>query len=494
MLSQVSGRAARQPNAVEARISAVLRPEPARWLPLCAFLLYLAAILLLPIAASGFHPLPAAAQASGNDGSALSELRRVEAAFASVVRRVTPGVVGIRVQRAGGHAAGDPIAIVNGSGSIIDANGLILTNEHVIQAAQRIEVLLSDGSTVLASVLSSDPRSDLAVLRIPRHGLTPVRFVDFGKVERGQWSVALGNPFGLGGDGKLSVSVGVISNLGRRLPGLGEVDDRLYTDMIQTTASINPGNSGGPLFNLDGELIGIVTAMHTRAPADEGIGFAIPLSAARRQIIERLCAGERIEYGYLGVQAAGGELAERRRAGLTDNLGVRVERIEPSGPAEQAGLQAGDWLLRVDGEPITDAGQLAERVGRLPAGFVLTVDYRRAGSDAAVQIKLGRRQIGRVAALRGDAFEWRGARFSEAGSVVPERVQIKQDEVAAGVVVSDVSDGSVAARAGLKIGDVIEKVDGAVVRGVNDLRKLLSDRPGTVKLSIRARGEVEIRP
>src|SRR4030095_233605 len=162
-------------------------------------------------------------------------------------------------------------------------------------------ILFHDGKTAVGTVLATDPRSDLAIVHVDRHGLPAAKLCDRARIARGQWTLALVNPYGLGNDGKLSVSIGVISNLNRKLPGLGEADDRLYSDMIQTTAAINPGNSGGPLFNIHGEVVGIVTAMHTRAAADEGVGFAIPLTPGRRTIIDKLKQGRSIEYGYIGL-------------------------------------------------------------------------------------------------------------------------------------------------------------------------------------------------
>jgi S1-C subfamily serine protease len=256
----------------------------------------------------------------------LEELEKLQSAFQEIVAEVSPSVVGIRVQRRHharsdqrGRGSDEQFVLVNGSGTIIDRNGLILTNEHVIKGADEIRVVFHDGQRETADVVSADPRQDLAILQVSRAGLEPAKICDWDSVARGQWSVALGNPFGLGSDGQLSVSVGVISNLNRQLPGLGDVDERSYSDMIQTTATINPGNSGGPLFNLRGELIGVITAMHTRAGGDEGAGFAIPMTDARRAMVARLARGS----------ARGPAFAEADPNRDEPVNGVRVDSIDP---------------------------------------------------------------------------------------------------------------------------------------------------------------------
>ncbi len=334
--------------------------------------------------------------------NAVADLDALQRAFQEVIDQVSPSVVGIRAQRrpasldtvgpSGAHV------VVNGSGTIISADGLILTSEHVVQAATDIEILFFDGQRLHALVIAADPRSDLAVLQTARADLRPAPLCDWDHVARGQWTVVLGNPFGLGRDGQLSVSVGVIANLGRELPGLGEADDRFYHDMLQITAPINPGNSGGPLFNIHGELIGVITAMHTRSPADDGVGFAIPMTPVKRRLIDELCAGRTIEYGYLGTTVRVPDAMERAALGV--GHGVVVQRVEPEGPAAQAGVGVGDVILEFDGQPVTGPAQLAELVGQTPAGAVIQLSLRRGGEALARQATLERRAGSRVSAMR----------------------------------------------------------------------------------------------
>jgi serine protease Do len=208
----------------------------------------------------------------------------------------------------------------------------------------------------------------------------------------------MGNPYGLATDGQASVAIGVISNLHRQLPGLGEDDDRFYYDMIQTTASIHPGHSGGPLFNLRGEVIGVVTAMHTHAAGDDGVGFATPLTDAKRRLIDRLANGRPIEYGYVGALVGMPTAAEREAAGRPG--GVVVQRIESNGPAARAALAVGDLVLTWNGQSVWAPGQFAELVGQTPSGARITVTYVRGGKPAETAIDVEARDVARAALLR----------------------------------------------------------------------------------------------
>jgi S1-C subfamily serine protease len=335
----------------------------------------------------------------------------LEQAFRSAITRAAPSVVGIRAKRRCSGADISPAAdglpvhpqtvLVNGSGTVIREDGSILTNEHVIQAASEIEVVLHDGRVLPARVVAADVRSDLAVLRVAVRGLAPIEMCEWESVARGQWAVLIGNPYGLGADGQLSVSVGVIANLGRRLPGLGEADDRLYTDMIQTTAVVYPGNSGGPLLNLRGELVGVITAMHTRAADEEGMGFAIPMNAARRRIVEGLLEGRPVEYAYLGLS-----VRSRRgsAAGSADAAGeVVVETIDPDGPAARAGVSVGDLLLTFEGQPVGSPAELLERVQAASVGRPVTLKLRRGREEIEVRAVPERREVDRVSRLRSGA-------------------------------------------------------------------------------------------
>jgi serine protease Do len=364
----------------------------------------------------------------------MANLEAVQQALSQVVEKVSPSVVGIRARRyessnpyEGSYAAGggyDQTVTINGSGTVIRPDGSILTNEHVVRGASEIEVILRDGSRRMGKVVAADARDDLAIVRTDPSGLVPAKICDWDRVRRGQWSIAIGNPFGLGNDGNLSVSVGVISNLDRRLPGLGEVEDRLYADMIQTTASIHPGNSGGPLFNIHGEVLGVVTAVHSRGIDDEGIGFAIPMSPVRRQSIDMLLAGRPIEHGYLGLIVRELRPEERMAARVDPELGVVVDRIEPNGPADAAGIRPKDIIVRYDGRPVEAPMQFADCVGLTPIGQQVTIEIIRRNQPLSLRATLDRRQPSRVQSIRGASALWRGM---HAGSALAADAESCQD-------------------------------------------------------------------
>ncbi len=432
----------------------------------------------------------------------LPDLAAIERAFQGVVARVSPSVVGIRALKRNylsltadeGDASElfEQRVVVNGSGTIVGADGLILTNEHVVQNATDIEVMLHDGARVPATVLSADSRSDLAVLAIDRDDLAVVKFCEWDHVRRGQWSVVLGNPFGLGRDGQLSVSIGVVSNLGRQLPGLGEVDDRFYHNMIQTTAAINPGNSGGPLFNVRGEMIGVITAMHTRAPADEGVGFAIPMTAARRDTVAALCAGEAIEYGYIGLTARVPNEFEVLLDDVLRSSGVVVDQVESDGPADRAQVAVGDAIMDCNGAPLRGPGHLAELVGDAPVGDHLFFTIRRDGRVLRRSVEVERRDVNRVNWLRSGSISWRGLRLADLTADARRVLQI--DDAVTGIAVIEVMPESPAAAASLVIGDVIEAANGEKLAGLDDFLQVLRTQGGAIELDVSGVGQRLIEP
>ncbi|MCA9243855.1 MAG: trypsin-like peptidase domain-containing protein [Phycisphaerales bacterium] len=466
----------------------ILAPKPSRnslpdrWVWRIALILFVVGVVAFPRGAR--------AQSDAGD----IDLEALEKAFEKVVDRVSPSVVSLRVQRRYGlntDAGFEQLIMVNGSGVVLSADGLILTNEHVIQSATTIDVIFHDGVTRAAELVASDPRADMAVLRVGRGNLQPVHFCEWTAVRRGQWTLALGNPFGLGRDGKVSVSVGVISNLGRRLPGLAEVDDRMYDDMIQTTAAINPGNSGGPLFNVRGELIGLVTAMHTRAAADEGAGFAIPLTPERRAVVERLRRGERPNYGYLGVIVREPDEAERLLNRAPAGEGVVIERIADDGPAKAADLRAGDVIIRLNDTIVRSPGQFSGLLSGVGEGRMVSVKLLRDGKELALNVQPVEREVSQVNWMRGGAMIWRGLRVTD---LTPQsRSKMRVEAGATGVVVIDVVENTPAARSRLKIGDVVDAVNGRAVDSIVAFRDAVRGA-GRMRLNVRDRGEIVIQP
>ncbi|MBW7850900.1 MAG: Do family serine endopeptidase [Rhodospirillales bacterium] len=266
-----------------------------------------------------------------------------------------------------------------GSGFIIDPAGFVVTNNHVVENAETISVVLHDESEYQAELVGRDPRTDLALLKIDAGRTLPfVRWGDSGLVEVGQWVLAVGNPFGLGG----SVTAGIVSALARSI-GAGP-----YDDFLQTDASINQGNSGGPMFNMRGEVIGINTAIFSPTGVNIGIGFAIPSSLARPVIDQLRTTGE-VRRGWLGVtvQPVTPEIAET--LGLDKPEGVLVAEVTRGGPAARAGIQVGDVLLSYEGAPIGERNRLPLLVARSEIGSTVAIQVWRDGKQQPIKVRIG---------------------------------------------------------------------------------------------------------
>ena len=310
---------------------------------------------------------------------------------APLVKRVTPAVVNIAVHaqvQINNPLFNDPLfrqffrvppsftqeTQTVGSGVIVDADkGYILTNNHVVQNADVIEVTLRDKRSFKAKLVGRDPSTDVAVLKIPSDALTAIDMGDSDKVEVGDFVLAVGNPFGLG----QTVTSGLVSALGRT--GFGKQG---YEDFIQTDAAINPGNSGGGLINLRGELVGINTAIISPGGGNVGIGFAVPINMARK-VMEQLVANGRVERGRIGIAL---EFLEAPATGLMQ--GARIKEVSPSSPAERAGLRRGDVILEVNDIPIRSAAQMRNLIGLTPVGqqVRLTIERNRTMENATVEV------------------------------------------------------------------------------------------------------------
>ncbi len=369
------------------------------------FVLYNLWVLVL-IAA--LVPLTCFGQADMN--TAKNEAVSLQMAFIDVAQKAGPAVVGVyNIQRArvegyirhrGGYFDLDdflrkffdiPIERRSlGSGVIIDKDGYILTNEHVVGRADAIEVMLSDGRKFEGKVVGTDRRSDLAVIKIDATDLPVANLGNSDSVKTGQWAIAIGNPFGIFEDNpKPAMTVGVVSALHRKLRGAG-FGGRYYGDLIQTDAAINPGNSGGPLLNLEGEVIGINAAIISPSGAYAGIGFAIPINRAK-EIVEDLKEGRKIEYGWLGVaiQPLDEKMAEELK--LPDAFGAHVISVVSGSPAEAAGIEGGDVIREFGGRVIKSPDDLMEKVGRTVAGRKVKVKLIRDGKEMGVSVIVGRK-------------------------------------------------------------------------------------------------------
>jgi serine protease Do len=351
-----------------------------------------------------------------------------------------------------------------GSGVIFSSDGLIITNNHVVRGADEVKVGFSDGSELVAQVVGTDAASDLALLRVESDDLPAVRWADSKKLRVGDAVLAIGNPFGLGE----TVTRGIVSAKGR---SLGMVN---YEDFIQTDASINPGNSGGALINLNGEVVGINSAMVSRSGGSQGIGFAIP-SYLVQDVIESLRDRGRVVRGYLGVypQELTPELA--RASGVDLNRGVLISEVIPNSPADKAGVQRGDIVTRLNGDKVESMPLFRTEIGHLNPEERVRLDLIRNGSERSLEVVLEERPSdGSLAAVdAGDAepLNTGGFRVDDLDARLAERLGLDSD--LEGAVVTAVEPGSIAERAGLRAGDLIVEASRDKVGSAQQLRRAL---------------------
>lgn len=348
----------------------------------------------------GFGTIPTV-QAQAPQKYEKADLRELQHYFEKVAEELRPSAVALQSYMVK-EPANDPkgqiqFRISQGSGLIIDANGYIATNRHVLEDANLFMITLHGGDRYVAQVVQTDARSDLAVLKIDAQNLKPVRWGDASRMKVGHWTIAVGNPFGRANDdGNLSVSVGTISALGREMTHRLSVNPMVqyYGHLIETTAAVNPGNSGGPLFNLDGEVIGIITAIETASGANEGSGFAIPVDGPVRRALETLKEGREVRYGYLGVTVEDvPPPTSQRVADRPLHRGARITSVSPpDGPASKAGLSPGDVVFEFNGQSIEDADHLVRTVGFTPVGAEAEVGYLRKGVKRKAMVMLADRQ------------------------------------------------------------------------------------------------------
>jgi serine protease Do len=415
--------------------------------------------------------------------------------FVTVVDRALPAVVFIDVKKkVGGDDSSDPqdeffrrffgeglrhprVQPSSGSGFIIDTEGHILTNNHVVRDASEINVTLNDRRTFKATVVGADPETDVAVIQIHGSDLPVVPLGDSDKLKVGDWAIAIGNPLGqLRG----SVTVGIISAQGRSdLNIYGGTP--VYQDFIQTDASINFGNSGGPLCDINGEAIGINTAIN---PSGQGIGFAIPINLARH-VAEQLMATGQVKRGWMGILPAEltPELADG--FGLRGTKGILVQNVVQNTPAERAGFKRNDVILEFDGQPYTDVTKFRLKVADTPVGHRVPVTVLRDGKRMTLYVTLSERNEQALAqAQPGDQTPSAGE--SIAGLTVRELTDDERSSasVRSGVVVTDVDEGSAAEDAGIEPGDIIEEVGGKSVTSAAAFHRMLSEAKSTRKHAV----------
>ena len=378
-----------------------------------------------------------------------------------------------------GHGDGDDApekgpahkSVSLGSGFVIDTAGLVVTNNHVIDGADEITVILQDDTNIKAELVGRDTKTDLALLRIKTtHALTAVKFGDSDKERVGDWVLAVGNPFGLGG----TVTAGIVSARSREINN----NDSIYDDFIQTDAPINRGNSGGPLFDMAGEVIGINTAIFSPSGGSIGIGFAIPSDLASN-IIGQINTYGHVRRGWLGakIETVNDDMAQA--LGVEKSKGVLIAGLFDKGPAEKAGLQPGDVLINVEGKPVTDARHLERMVADQPIDQPVKMTVWRKHQEKVIEVKIGqldeteetKTQTASIAKpdQKGpppSQIKALGLVLSEATPALREKFQLGDS---ASVVITDVSKGSPASDRDLKPGDVVVEIAQQEAKSPDDI-------------------------
>jgi len=370
-----------------------------------------------------------------------------------------------------------------GTGVIYTADGLIVTNHHVIDGADEVLVRLDDGRELAARVVGTDPETDLAIVRIDGNGFVAAQFDTSDSIDTGDWVLAIGCPFGL----RQTVTAGIVSAKGRDGVGLSTLEE-----YIQTDAAINPGNSGGPLVNLDGKVVGINSGIASRDGGNMGVGFAIPAHVVQR-VASAIASGTQIRRGWLGVSMQ--ELDRDLAASFghsTDN-GVLVSAVLPGTPASRAGIESGDIIVAIDGAPAATPATMMRMIATREPQARVTLALLRAGERVEVQAILGERpNRGRIAtdeddtAVTASAAEKLGIEVQDLDAETAAALQAQQP----GVVIASTLDGGPAAQAGLQAGDVIREVNGSAVRTVAQLQTMLerAGSRGMVRILIEREG------
>jgi serine protease Do len=442
--------------------------------------------------------LASPAAALGADGRAVpSTTQQVQLSYAPVVRKAAPAVVNIytRATSEVGAAAAlrrdpayqrffapgeGPLGHSLGSGVIVDPNGTIVTNQHVVQEAGAITIVLSDRREFPAELVRSDDRTDLAVLRINAGGeaLPYLPLKDSDDLEVGDIVLAIGNPFGVG----QTVTSGIISAVGRSVGGISD-----YRSFIQTDAAINPGNSGGALVSLDGKLVGINTALYSEGGGSVGIGFAIPSDLVRSVITPSEGADHRIVRPWLGASGRSVSAGVARKLGLVRPTGMLIEEVVPSGPAAEAGVRPGDIILSIDKKPVEDEDGLRFRFATLPLGATARLGIWRAGERVELEIRLlaPPETPPRSVTQMKVAGPFLGVTVANLSPALADELQT--DEVA-GVIVLDVPRGE--PHLHLQVGDELLNVNGQPVDSVKQLQLLLPRLSGPWRVTVRRDGRI----
>ncbi|MEH6543778.1 MAG: DegQ family serine endoprotease [Porticoccaceae bacterium] len=359
-----------------------------------------------------------------------------------------------------------------GSGFIISQDGYILTNNHVVDGADEIQVRLNDRQEFAAEVVGVDRRSDLALLKVDAEDLPSVKFAKSDDLRVGEWVVAIGSPFGL----DYSASAGIVSAIGRSIPTERGED---YVPFIQTDVAINPGNSGGPLFNLKGEVVGINSQIYTRSGGSIGLSFAIPVSVAL-EVVDQLKDKGRVERGWLGVYIQDVDKDLAKSLGLSKPQGALIARVEENSPADKAGMKPGDVVIKLNGRSIVDASDLPHTVGLIKPGTTVAGTLIRNGQRREVSVKVDVRP-GDEDSTSAQADQ---DRLGLEAVEIEERIKDNW-RLPGGVMVRTVLPETPAERAGLQPGDVLVQLGYQVINNLSDYDQVLEKLPSNTPVALR---------
>ncbi len=438
-------------------------------------------------------------------GSAVADTRiapqgpaQVRLSFAPVVKKVLPAVVNVYASRIEtmpnnplfddpifrrffGGGEDQRVQKALGSGVIVDPSGLVVTNHHVIEGMTDVKVALADRREFAAEIVLSDPRTDLAVLRIKGDNFPVLAMGDSDALEVGDFVIAIGDPFGVG----QTVTQGIVSALARTQIGIND-----YGFFIQTDAAINPGNSGGALVDLDGKLVGINSAIYSRSGGSMGIGFAIPVNMVKGVVAAALTGGKSVKRPWLGatLQNVSKDIADN--LGLERPTGALVVEVAEGGPAAQAGLKRGDVIAAIDSQTVDDAGSVGFRLGVKPLGGSARLTVLRNGRSLDLPLKLASAPEvpPRDALTIKSRSPFDGAQVMNLSPAVMEELSLQG--ASEGVVVVAVADGSTAAEVGVQKGDIVVAVNGRKIAMTRDLERACAERARWWDVTIQRGGEM----
>ena len=367
-----------------------------------------------------------------------------------------------------------PPARSMGSGFVISKDGYILTNHHVVDGADEIQVLFADRHEYRAEIIGSDRRSDLALLKIEAENLPALEFADADALRVGEWVLAIGSPFGL----DYSVTAGIVSAIGRSIP---TEKGENYVPFIQTDVAINPGNSCGPLFNLDGEVVGINSQIYSRSGGSIGLSFSIPASVAL-DVVAQLKSDGRVQRGWLGVVIQDVDKALAESLELGKPQGALINAVEEDGPADRGGIVPGDVIVSFDGQPIVNSGDLPHVVGGVAPGSKVSVEIYREGKRKTLNVEVGSLDKNADSVANSDIDSSDRLGLITAPVSDSERQQLR---LRGGIMVAEVAADSSAARAGLRTGDIIVQLGYSRIDDLDEYRQVVKELPENTPIAIR---------